>query len=275
MRALVSGYDGLIGVQLCASLERHGWTVNKLEDESGRFIDVRNAVQVDAAVAEVQPDVIFHLGGVSGPMVSSEDPALVTEVNAVGSINVFEAARKHGVRRVVYSASLSGYDAGSEHDPVPCTVYGATKRFTEFVAKIYMDDFGLETVSARIGAVYGKDRKTIEVLDQMLIDARETRQVRYARHGIFPVIAAEDAGECLARLGEIENPPQDCDLYTQTLTQKRLAHMVAEAFGLPETAVVETPEGPAVLPVLSRIMYPHILLDDEVTLLPEGLASLI
>lgn len=275
MIALVTGADGLIGAQLVRFLKQKNWGVKKLETASGEFIDVRDAGLVGSKVAEVQPDVIFHLGGVSGPMVSADDPELVTATNAVGTVNVLEAARKNRVGRVVYAASLSGHDAGDEFGPVPGTVYGATKRFSELVASIYSHDYGLETVSARIGAVFGKDRQTIEVLDQMLIDARERRQVRYARHSIIPLISAHDVGHCLALLGEISDPPRNCDMYTQTLTEKRLAHMVAEAFGLSEASVVETRQKPPALPILTRIMYPHILLDDEVQLLPEALAELV
>lgn len=275
MKALVTGYTGLIGTHLVGALRARDWEVFNLEDSDGKIIDVRDAAAVESLTARVQPDVFFHLGGISGPMVAPDDPALVTEVNAVGTVNVFEAARKARVNRVVYAASLSGHDAGSEYNPVPGTVYGATKRFSEFIATIYAEQHGIETVSARIGAVYGKERKTVEVLDQMLIDARERAEVRYSRNGIFPVISDRDVGEALARLGEIENPPENCDLYTQTLSQKRLAHMVASAFDLPASSVVELEEGPGVLPVLTRIMYPHILLEDEVDLLPDALGRLV
>jgi uronate dehydrogenase len=98
-------------------------------------------------------DAIVHFGGV--PLERSWDSIL--DANIRGSYNVYEGARKHGVRRVVYSSSVHaiGYhrvedqiDANAPHRPDG--LYGLSKCFVEDLGRLYWDKFGIETVALRI-----------------------------------------------------------------------------------------------------------------------------
>jgi uronate dehydrogenase len=100
-------------------------------------------------------DMVVHLGGVA-------DEASFAELagpNLTGSFNVLEAARRHGVRRVVYASSnrITGLYAPTDtlrgDEPVrPDGLYGATKAFGEALGRTYVDRFGLEFVAVRIGS---------------------------------------------------------------------------------------------------------------------------
>ena len=102
-------------------------------------------------------DAVVHLGGVSveGPF----EPIL--QANIVGVYHLYEAARKHGVRRIVFASSnhVTGFYKQSETIdatmPVrPDGYYGLSKAFGENLAQFYFDRYGVETVSVRIGSSF-------------------------------------------------------------------------------------------------------------------------
>jgi uronate dehydrogenase len=102
-------------------------------------------------------DAVVHLGGhsVEGPW------AAILEANIVGCYNVFEAARRNGVNRVVFASSnhAVGFhrrDQVIDHgaDVRPDSRYGVSKVFGEALARLYADKYGLEVLCIRIGNVH-------------------------------------------------------------------------------------------------------------------------
>ena len=118
-----------------------------------------DAQAVDALVQGV--DAIVHLGGVSveGPF------APILQANIIGVVNLYEAARRHGVRRVVFASSnhVTGFYRQDETidasaPPRPDGFYGLSKAFGEDVARLYFDRFGIETACVRIGSSFPEPR---------------------------------------------------------------------------------------------------------------------
>jgi nucleoside-diphosphate-sugar epimerase len=88
------------------------------------------------------------------------------KVNVLGTVNVFEAARKLGIKRVAYASSIAAHGAiesqsprgtGQSHDTLP-TLYGAFKHCNEQTAKVYSQDWAVHSVGLRPGVVYGVGR---------------------------------------------------------------------------------------------------------------------
>lgn len=126
--------------------------------------DLADAGAVTDLVAGV--DAIVHLGGVSveGPF------GPILQANILGVVNLYEAARKHGVKRIVFASSnhVTGFYRQDEvidaRDPVrPDGLYGVSKAFGENLAQFYWNRYGLETVSLRIGSSFPepKDRRML------------------------------------------------------------------------------------------------------------------
>ncbi|MEO8836205.1 MAG: NAD(P)-dependent oxidoreductase [Caldimonas sp.] len=125
---------------------------------------LQDAAAVDALVAGA--DAIVHLGGIS-----TEGPfAPILAANIVGVWNVYEAARRHGVRRIVFASSnhVTGFYRQDEvvapSDPMrPDGHYGISKAFGENVARFYFDRYGIESVCLRIGSSFPepKDRRML------------------------------------------------------------------------------------------------------------------
>ena len=111
-------------------------------------------------------DAVVHMGGVS-----TEQPwEPILAGNIVGMVNLYEAVRKNGVKRVVFASSnhVTGFYRQDQvvgpRDPVrPDGFYGLSKAFGENLAQLYWDRYGVETVSLRIGSSYAepKDRRML------------------------------------------------------------------------------------------------------------------
>lgn len=126
--------------------------------------DLGDAPAVHALVEGV--DAIVHLGGIS-----VESPwAAVLQGNIVGVYNLYEAARKHGVKRVVFASSnhVTGFYRQSETIDAaaparPDGLYGLSKAFGEDLSRLYFDRYGIETACVRIGSSFPepKDRRML------------------------------------------------------------------------------------------------------------------
>ena len=134
------------------------------EGEEVVVAPLQDGAAVHALVAGVE--AIVHLGGVSveGPF----EPIL--QANIVGAWNLYEAARKHGTKRVVFASSnhVTGFyrqdEVISPRDPLrPDGHYGLSKAFGENLSRFYFDRYGIETVCLRIGSSFPepKDRRML------------------------------------------------------------------------------------------------------------------
>ena len=133
-----------------------------------RFGDISDPAFVEGLVAEVCPRRIIHLAGLQVPT-CRKDPVLGARVNILGTLNIFEAARRHtgGVGCVVYASSAAV--AGPQEDysmeipdgaaHVPRTHYGVFKLCNEGNARIYWEECGVPSVGLRPLTVYGVGRE--------------------------------------------------------------------------------------------------------------------
>ncbi len=162
MRILITGASGFVGRRLAPFLApRHELVLADLHapNEPGwRAVDITRIAEVEAACEGV--DAVIHLAIASGHEGDFEDDAfnsLRFDVNVKGTYNVFEAARRCGVGRVVYTSSLTvvwGYGpdepVGPDAEARPVGSYAITKHLGEVIARDYHQRFGLSAVCLRI-----------------------------------------------------------------------------------------------------------------------------
>jgi UDP-glucose 4-epimerase len=120
--------------------------------------DVRDADLTEQAAAGA--DVIVHLAAQAGVPSSVQDPRHDFEVNALGTFNLLEAARRQDVGRFVFASSAApiGDCEPPIHEEMACSPkapYGASKLAGEGYCSAYQGTFGIDTVALRFGNVYG------------------------------------------------------------------------------------------------------------------------
>lgn len=120
-----------------------------------RICDVTDSAELDKLITQTCPTGIIHLAALQIP-VCREMPAAGATVNVVGHINIFEAARKHGIRRVIYTSSIAAKPRGP--DNAPSNLYGVFKKTDEEIARIYWQDYDLPSLGLRPYIVYGVGR---------------------------------------------------------------------------------------------------------------------
>ncbi|MEO0945813.1 MAG: NAD(P)-dependent oxidoreductase [Pseudomonadota bacterium] len=129
-------------------------------------LDVTDTAAVSDLVARESVTHIIHLAGLQIPFCKA-NPALGASVNVTGTINIFEAARAHGVKGLSYASSLGVLGPASDYDqwplpddalPNPGTLYGVYKVANEGTARVYAQDWGIGSVGLRPYTVYGVGR---------------------------------------------------------------------------------------------------------------------
>ncbi len=194
---LITGASGCLGRLLAARLVREGHKVIGVDinpacddiDFEQVVGDVCDAHLLHRIFSQHAFDGVAHCGGISGQMISADDPYKVCHVNIVGTMNLLEAARIHGTARFVYSSSQGAYGvsatgANAEDAPLlPVTVYGATKAACDLLVRTYRIQHGLNATSLRIGRVYGPGRRTGSLITTMLAAAVARKSLRLPASG--------------------------------------------------------------------------------------------
>jgi len=174
--SLITGGAGFIGSHLADELVRRGRPVRVLDDFSTGLwsnlshLDptpelIEGSLTDPAAVAQAMRGVgvVYHLGALASVARSVENPLVSHAACATGTLNVLDAARRDGVRRVVYAASSSSYggaagtNAGQSED-LPMTAkspYAAAKLAGELYMQAFAHTYGIETVRLRFFNIFG------------------------------------------------------------------------------------------------------------------------
>ena len=168
--AIVTGGSGFIGSHLVDALVQRGVAVTVIDwrdplpthmNEAATYqkIDIRS-IDVEDAIIAVAPDVVFHLAAHINDRDSVVNPVMNAEHNELGSIRVFEAAKRAKVSTIIFASSCAVY--GLQELPIresvrpqPRTPYGISKFGAEtYLEACHLKD-GLHTVALRFANVYG------------------------------------------------------------------------------------------------------------------------
>ncbi len=172
---MVTGAGGCIGSWVLALLARAGvpacaldlsederrprllMSEDELKKVQWRTGDISDSAAVVRILEAARPSAIIHLAALQVPFCKA-DPIAGAKVNVVGTVNIFEAARRLGIKRLAYASSIAAYGAMDEGHGAMHTLYGAYKYCDEQIAKVYSEDWGIHSVGIRPGVVYGVGR---------------------------------------------------------------------------------------------------------------------
>src|SRR5277367_2095493 len=173
MRILVTGGAGFIGSHTVDALVADGaGEVSVLDDLSAGKrkqvnpkatfyqTDLRDGAAVAAVVEQARPEVIIHLAAQMDVRRSVADPAFDAQVNLVGFLNLMEAARVNGLKRVIFSSTGGAiygeqetFPCAEDHPTRPVSPYGVAKLATERYLFFYQTEYGIDYLALRYANV--------------------------------------------------------------------------------------------------------------------------
>ncbi|HWC61581.1 MAG TPA: SDR family NAD(P)-dependent oxidoreductase [Verrucomicrobiae bacterium] len=307
MNFLVTGGAGFIGSHVCERLLNLGHSVWAFDDlnpfydpqlkrrnlrdiqslaKPFEFIhgDITDRPALDEVFASVKFDQVIHLAARAGVRPSLAEPALYQRVNVEGTVNLLEAARLSGVKKIIIASSSSVYGVNSkvpfaESDPIFAAIspYAASKLACEALGHVYHHVYGMDVAMLRFFTVYGprqrpdlaihKFAKLINAGQPIPVfgDGSTARDYTYVTDTVDGVIACtgKEIGFDIFNLGE-----------SQTVTLSYLIELIEKALG--KKAIIDRqPPQPGDVPVTfaditksrARLGYqPHIKVEQGITL---------
>jgi len=185
MNFLVTGGAGFIGSHVCERLLQDGHAVWALDDLNSFYspaVKEKNLKEIavlgkpftfilnnlsdvralENLFSQVRFDQVIHLAARAGVRPSLDEPEFFQQVNVEGTVNVLEAARRHGVKKALLASSSSVYGVNtkvpfSEDDPVFSVIspYAASKLACEALGHVYHYVYGMDVAMLRFFTVYG------------------------------------------------------------------------------------------------------------------------
>ncbi|MFL5320625.1 MAG: NAD-dependent epimerase/dehydratase family protein, partial [Myxococcaceae bacterium] len=173
MKVLVTGGAGFIGSHVTDVFLKNGHEVIALDNmSSGKKenldpkvrlaqLDIRTT-DAHEFIKKERPEVICHLAAQMDVRKSVEDPRFDAEANILGFLNLLEAARQSGVKKVIFSSTGGAiygeqdkFPADESHPTRPVSPYGVSKASGELYLGYYKAQYGLNYVALRYANVYG------------------------------------------------------------------------------------------------------------------------
>jgi len=173
MNILVTGGAGFIGSHIADAYIAEGHNVIIVDNLSGGVLENINPkakfYQLDIRSEKLEDvfqkekiNIVNHLAAQMDVRRSVVDPKFDASVNVVGGLNIFECARKHGVKKIIFSSTGGAiygeqdyFPADEEHPTRPLSPYGITKLCTEKYLFFYKAVYGINHVILRYANVYG------------------------------------------------------------------------------------------------------------------------
>jgi UDP-glucuronate 4-epimerase len=281
MNFLVTGGAGFIGSHVCERLLATGhavWAFDDLNafydpaikqrtvaalqsaDKGFAFVegDLTDREALDSVFQGVRFDQVIHLAARAGVRPSLQEPALYQRVNVEGTVNLLEAARANGVKKITVASSSSVYGVNakvpfSEEDPIFSAIspYAASKLACEALGHVYHHVYGMDVAMLRFFTVYGPRQRpdlAIHKFARLISlgkpipvfgDGSTARDYTYVSDTVDGVIACtqREFGFEIFNLGE-----------SQAVTLSRLVELLENALG--RKAVIDRqPPQPGDVPV--------------------------
>ena len=265
-RVLITGAGGFIGSHLTEQLVAAGATVRAMVRYNGRsdlgsLADVPQVVrdELDIVHSDITDpfavrravdgvDTVFHLAALIAIPYSYVAPASYVAANVSGTLNVLEAVRDLGTRRLVHTSTSETYGTArytpidEEHPLQPQSPYSASKIGADSVAESFYRSFGTPVATLRPFNTYGprqSARAVIPTITSQLVagktkitlgDIRPVRDLTFCADTARAFMAVAESDACLGLVTNAGNG--------KGITIGVLAHLIAEVVGRPEVEIV-------------------------------------
>lgn len=181
---MVTGGTGFLGSHIVDKLVQCGYKVviyarsKKLEVPSNVVMfkgNVTNLRKLLEAIREYEVNAIIHCSAILVPE-SQQNPYEAFKINAEGTVNVLEAARRTDIKKVIYMSSIRVYGnmiyepINEEHPKNPVEFYGVTKLLGELYGFNYERNYGIDFIVFRPSMIYGPRRVTGNIIHKLIVE---------------------------------------------------------------------------------------------------------
>jgi nucleoside-diphosphate-sugar epimerase len=210
---LLTGGTGFVGLNVAEQLAARGEKVVlfdlspppadfkwKVVFEKG---DVTSRARLEEVFLQHQPEQVIHLAAITaGPERDACEPRRIAEVNLLGTLNVLEAARKHGVRRLVHASTGAVFGAAGvgvrlpldeeRNRPVPESMYGITKYAAERACLRLAALWKMDVRVGRLATAYGRWEYASDARDRLSPPTEIARIALAGGEAVFPPLGDTD-----------------------------------------------------------------------------------
>jgi nucleoside-diphosphate-sugar epimerase len=157
--------------------------LSRMPDVPVHKIPIENEEAIDQVVGQFKPSTIIHLASIPVASLSISHPMMASNQMILGTVSILEAARKHGVKRVLYVSSSMVYGefqsrvACEDHPKDPHDIYGNLKLASERLVRSYTKIHDLDHVIVRPSAVYGPTGNDTFVITKFVESAINNQKI--------------------------------------------------------------------------------------------------
>jgi UDP-glucose 4-epimerase len=179
MKVVVTGGSGFLGSHIADALTAAGHDTTVFDRFPSRWLQ-RQQRQISGSILDRDAvermlegvDAVYHLAAMADIGEAMQRPREAVEINVMGTVNLLEAARKHGLKRVVFSSSIYVYSKQG-------SIYRTTKQACEGLIQDYHERFGLQFTVLRFGSLYGPRADASNGVFNLLSQAVARRRIDY------------------------------------------------------------------------------------------------
>ncbi len=234
MKILVTGGSGFLGSHTADALSKAGHeaivfdikpSTYLRDDQSQTIGSVCDPEALNDALADC--DAVYHFAAVADIDVVTDNPREAVEVNILGTLNVLEAAREHGLQRIVFASSIYVYSKQG-------SFYRTSKQASELLVQDYEERYGLTYTILRFGSLYGPRSDESNTVHHMLLQALNEGRIEYAGTGkeVREYIHVVDAAEAAVEILDTAYENQIIHLTgRERITTWEMMEMIQEMFG--------------------------------------------
>jgi len=197
MKIAITGARGFLGKKLCESLRNKKYKLIQYDIDN---FDLRKEIKLPKGI-----DVLYHLAALNKPYLSKSKPFESFQSNVFCTVNLLEAARKAGVKKIIFTSSVLVYKdfkKTKETDPVGYNgtyPYSLEKLIGEEYIKMYAGLFGIDYVIFRITGIYGPGMYKNPIYDMIQGFLNDRIKLYVNKNSIYNFIYIEDVVDALIK----------------------------------------------------------------------------
>tara|TARA_Y100001954_G_C15683872_1_gene539216 strand:+ start:144 stop:1049 length:906 start_codon:yes stop_codon:yes gene_type:complete len=202
LKVMITGGSGFLGSHVAETLSQEGHQVTVFDKERSPYLRSDQEMRVGNILIQEEieaalngTEIIYHFAALSDLDVCKTKPYKAMEINVLGTVNLLEAARKKGVKKIIFASSIYVYSRTG-------SFYRVSKHACEELLEVYKEQYNLDYTILRFGTLYGTRSDESNSVYRYLKSALNDKKIKFQGSGeeIREYIHVKDASEICAKV---------------------------------------------------------------------------